>query len=378
MTQVEEGVIPMNALTSNYDPEDETLSINSPASSSANDSEFILTGKVDRYCGSIYDSNRNVKILKYYSGASLQGTVTLEGVGPVPNARIMIERDAFSGDESEDEFGNVVDNDSRTYWIPIGTTQADENGHFSFSAPAGKIRVSAFTGEPDLDAARTSLLSGSANLMSELFLETSQNRDVNPVTGILANVYGSTWLSETIVNISGSDGHSNGESIIEAPISVSPSTASGILSWSGELDFDGEPVLSANVILTPSSDEVVIQPYVAMTSDGSMVGEDLRFSGTGEVTFLGEGTMESMGAVSVEDFTGTHTQAVFDNHSITGEGQFSGKGIIDGTLSGDFPDCTGDLVPEDYDACINDDGHYFLDGIANGSGKFPGKFPDSL
>ena len=71
MTQVEEGVIPMNALTSNYDPEDETLSINSPASSSANDSEFILTGKVDRYCGSIYDSNRNVKILKYYSGASL-------------------------------------------------------------------------------------------------------------------------------------------------------------------------------------------------------------------------------------------------------------------------------------------------------------------
>ena len=101
-----------------------------------------------------------------------------------------------------------------------------------------------------------------------------------------------------------------------------------------------------------------------------MVGEELRFSGTGEVTFLGEGTMESMGAVSVEDFTGTHTQAVFDNHSITGEGQFSGKGIIDGTLSGDFPDCTGDSVPEDYDACINEDGNYFLDGIANGSGKF--------
>ena len=109
MTQVEEGVIPVNALTSNYDPEEETLSISSPASSSANDTEFTLTGKVDRYCGSIYDSNRNVKILKYYSGASLQGTVTLEGVGPVPNARILIERDAFSGDESADENGNVVD-----------------------------------------------------------------------------------------------------------------------------------------------------------------------------------------------------------------------------------------------------------------------------
>ena len=230
MSQVEEGVIPMNASTTNYDPDEETLSITSAASSSANDTEFTLTGKVDKYCGSIYDSNRNVKILKYYSGATLQGTVSLEGVGPVPNARILIERDAFSGDESADEDGNVVDNDSRTYWIPIGSTQADEDGHFSFTAPAGKIRVSAFTGDPDLDAARTSLLSGSANLMSELFSETSQNRAVNPVTGILGNVYGSTWLSETIVNISGSDGHSNGQSVIEAPISVSPSTASGILS----------------------------------------------------------------------------------------------------------------------------------------------------
>ena len=370
MTQVEEGVIPMNASTTNYDPDEETLSISSAASSSANGTEFTLTGKVDKYCGSIYDSNRNVKILKYYSGATLQGTVTLDGVGPVPNARILIERDAFSGDESANEDGNVVDNDSRTYWIPIGSTQADENGHFSFTAPAGKIRVSAFTGDPDLDAARTSLLSGSANLMSELFSETSQNRAVNPVTGILGNVYGSTWLSETIVNISGSDGHSNGQSVIEAPISVSPSTASGILSWSGELDFDGDPVLSANITLTPTSEDVVIQPYGVITSDGGMVGEDLRFSGIGEVTFLGEGTMESMGAVSVYDFTGTHTQAVFDNHSITGEGQFSGKGMVDGTLSGEFPDCSGHSVPEGSDACIIEDGHYLLEGIANGSGKF--------
>ena len=86
--------------------------------------------------------------------------------------------------------------------------------------------------------------------MQELFVESSQNRNVNAITGILGNVYGSTWLSETIVNISGTDGHSNGQEIIQAPISVSPSSAAGILEWSGELDFDGEPVLSAQVILT--------------------------------------------------------------------------------------------------------------------------------
>ena len=383
MTQVEEGIIPMGASTGAFDPEEETLTISSPAESSSNDTEFTLTGKADKYCGSIYDSNRKVKILKYYSGATLEGTVTLEGVGPVPNAKILIERDAFSGDESADEDGNVVDNDSRTYWIPIGGIQADENGHFSFTAPAGKIRVSAFTGDSDLDAARTSLMSGSASQMTELLCNGDERfesnygcipwdgpRQVNAVTGILGDVYGSTWLSETIVNISGSDGHSNGESVIIAPISVSPSTASGILSWSGELDFDGEPVISANVTLVPSSEDVSIQPYVAITSDGSMTGEDMRFSGVGEVTFLGEGSMESMGAVSVHDFTGTHTQAVFDNHSITGEGQFSGKGTIVGTLSGDFPVCSGDSVPEGNEACVHVDGHYILDGIANGSGKF--------
>ena len=31
---------------------------------------------INQYCGTIYDSNRNVKVLKYYSGATLEGTVT--------------------------------------------------------------------------------------------------------------------------------------------------------------------------------------------------------------------------------------------------------------------------------------------------------------
>ena len=86
--------------------------------------------KIDQYCGTVYDSNRFVKILKYYSGATLEGTVTLDGIGPVPNARILIERDAFSGEEEKDENGEVIDRDSRTFWIPIGTTQADDNGDF--------------------------------------------------------------------------------------------------------------------------------------------------------------------------------------------------------------------------------------------------------
>ena len=363
MTSVEDGVIPFGVTTGQYDSDSMTLAISSEATSSSQDTYFTLTGKGDKYCGSIYDSNRNVKILKYYSGATLEGTVSLEGVGTVPNARILIERDAFSGEDN-------TDNDSRTYWIPIGSTQADDDGKYSFTVPAGKIRVSAFIGDPDLESARTMLMSGSANAMSELFTENSKNRVVNPVTGILGNVYGSTWLSDAVVNISGQDGHSNGKSIINVPISVTPSTASGILSWSGEQDFDEEPIPSVQITLSPTSEEVNIQPYVTTTSNGSMEGIDLSFTGAGEVTFLGEGKLESIGSVSVRDFTGTHTQEIFDNHSITGSGTFSGIGLIEGTIIGDYPECSDNSVPDGSEACINEEGNYLLDGEVNASGKF--------
>tara|TARA_Y100000588_G_scaffold116726_1_gene127800 strand:+ start:24809 stop:34276 length:9468 start_codon:yes stop_codon:yes gene_type:complete len=326
--------------------------------------------KLDQYCGTVYDSNRFVKILKYYSGATVEGTVTLDGIGPVPNARLLIERDAFSGEEDVDLEGNVIDRDSRTFWIPIGSTQADENGKFSFTVPSGKIRVSAFSGETDLEEARTSIMTGMGYAMSELFTEDPQNRNVNPVTGILGNVYGSTWLTHTIVNISRTDGHSNGQSIIDASITVSPSAASGVLSWSGQLDFDGEPVLSADMILTPTSDEITIQPYVTSTSNGSLEGESLRFTGLGEVTFYGNGTVVSEGAASVSEFTGTHTQTIYDNHSIAGDGQFTGRGTLEGEISDTVPECMDNEVPNGSQACSFDDGIYLVNGTLNASGRF--------
>ena len=81
---------------------------------------------------SIGSANTLVKIMKYYSGAEISGSVTLSDNGePLPGVRLLIERDAFSGEDS-------VDLDEDTYWIPIGFTGADENGEWSFHAPAGK------------------------------------------------------------------------------------------------------------------------------------------------------------------------------------------------------------------------------------------------
>ena len=335
--------------------------------------------KVKRNCGTIYDSYSEnggsvVKILKYYSGASIEGTVELSGNHPIPNARILIERDAFSGEEIPNENGEVIDSDPRTYWIPIGSTQADENGEYSFTAPAGKIRVSAFSGEPDLESARNSIISSNVGeSMYELFIEkNTQTRSINPVTGILGNVFGSTWLSESIVNISGTDGHSNGEVKIDVPIYVTPSSASGILSWTGEPEYDGQPILDGRVILSPTSEEISITPYSLEISNGSITGEELEFNGFGQVTFTGEGTVKSGGIISVSDFTGNHTQKIYNNHSMTGEGIFSGKGKLNGQLIGasDIPSCVNESVPIGEEYCIIEANNYLINGTVLATGVF--------
>nr|AIE93485.1 Oligosaccharyl transferase STT3 subunit family protein (STT3) [uncultured marine group II/III euryarchaeote AD1000_37_E08] len=322
----------------------------------------------------IGSANTQVKVMKYYSGATIEGTVELEGFGAIPNARVMFERDAFSGEEVADENGHVVDGDDRTYWIPIGYADADEDGRFSFTAPAGKIRVSAFIGEPDLDAARsTIMMSDVSQTLNDIFQITHTSRNVNPITGILANVSGSTWLSESIVNVSGSAGHSNGLETVYANVSVSPSHATGKLVWSGAEFFDGTPLTNVSIELSPTWDRVQLAPYTVETSSGVVEGHDLSFAGIGEVTFTGEGTIVSQGIVTVTDFTGNHTQTVFHNHSLTGDGQFTGRGTLAGTVNDDVdaPACdVNSTMPENESLCLLEDGDYLLDGTVNATGRF--------
>ena len=323
----------------------------------------------------IGSANTQVKVMKYYSGATIEGTVELDGIGPVPNARILIERDAFSGDEEEID-GQVVDRDGRTYWIPIGTTDADSNGDFSFLAPSGKIRVSAFYGEPDLDAARTQIMTSNVGqTLGDIFeSETSDVRILNPITGILGNVSGSTWLSETVVNISGDAGHSNGDSIIPVTVSVNPVSSTGRLVWSGSELFSGDSLEDATIELSPSWDQIETSPYLVSTSNGSIIGDNLRFEGTGEVTFTGDGNVITSSIATVSDFTGNYTQTVFNNHSVTGDGEFAGKGIIDGEINDDIADIVNcnvnETMPENNSLCLLSDGKYLLDGIINASGRF--------
>ena len=341
-------------------------------------SHFVLANWYDpsNTDGSIGSANTGVKILKYYSGATLEGDIVLGELGAVPNAKILIERDAFSG---EDE----TDLDGRTYWVPIATAQADDEGHYSVLVPSGRIRVSAFMGDSDLVTARDNLMTAtsqdSSNWLYDLILEDGdyEEREMNPITGILTNLSGSTWLGESSINVSGDAGHSNGEITLNLDIEIGASGATGTIQWDGESQFGGEPLSNMDLRISNIWDETRQDAYHITTSAGEVEG-DRQFgpSATGEVTFTGAGTMISeSGVVTATDFTGNYTRSILHNHSFTGEGHIDGRGTLVGTISGASPEaCVNGTMPDGAVYCLEDANQtdtILIDGsVENIDGKF--------
>ncbi|MDP6906533.1 MAG: STT3 domain-containing protein [Candidatus Thalassarchaeaceae archaeon] len=321
----------------------------------------------------LLSANTGVKILKYYSGATLEGDVNLGDVGIVPNAKILIERDAFSGEDD-------VDSDERTYWIPVTTTVADENGHYSVRVPSGKIRISAFIGDSDLTAARDTMRQADQQIANswgdDLVIESNQDRQVNPITGILANVSGSIWLGESTIVVNGEDGHSNGVAVLNSDVNVEASGASGTIFWEGEGDFGEQPLANMELRISNIWDETTQNPYIIRTSTGEVEGErQFGPSATGEVTFTGSGTMISEGTVTATDFTGNFTRAILNGHSFTGEGIIDGRGTFVGTIEDATSfTCINGTMPENATYCNLDSNvtdSYLIDGHVEGaSGRF--------
>ncbi len=322
----------------------------------------------------IASANTGVKILKYYSGATLEGDVVLGEIGAVPNAKLLIERDAFSGEDP-------TDTDARTYWIPIGTTQADDEGHYSITVPSGRIRVTAFMGESDLVTARDSMVTADQNSASawavDLVTPVNDDRTINPITGILANVSGSTWLGESTINVTGAQGHSNGESVLGLDINVGASGATGTIEWQGDADFGGEPLANMDLRVSNIWDETRQDAYYITTSDGDVEGEREYGPGAvGEVTFTGPGSMTSeAGVVTATDFTGNYTRSILHNHSYTGIGDVLGRGTFEGTIENmDAQECVNGSMPEQASYCLEDvnvTDLFLIDGFVEGiDGRF--------
>ncbi len=332
---------------------------------------FVIANWYDPEAPAIL-ANANVKVMKYYSGAEISGTVMTEddGLG-LPNARILIERDAFSGEGAED-----LDED--TYWIPIGVTDADENGDWSFLAPAGKIRVTAFAGIYDDTFAIQDIQSGEfVNGFSDVLTESNDDREVYAITAVLGEVANMTWLGETMINVTGAqaDRAADAPATPDMDIEVQSTGISGTVTWTGYGDFDGEPLVETDFILR--NIWAMTENYTLTTTNGSFDTDETRvLQGTGEVTFSDVGTFTSEGVALAYDFSGNFTREISDDRVFAGNGTWIGKGTIEATwLQHDNSslDCgENDTMPDNATLCLISEGvdfsTYLLDGevLANG------------
>lgn len=327
-----------------------------------------------------YDANTYVKILKYYSGATLTGDVVLGDISTIPKARLLIERDAYSGEDASDE-------DYRQYWIPIGSVDADENGHFEFRVPAGHIRVTAFTGfsedpEEGLTSDRDAITEAKNNYQTWqgwtydiLGSEGETGRDINPVTAILANVSGGMMLGAMEFNVTGEQADTDGGYVIEKSIDIPASSATGIVRWDGHESFDGAPLVSHELIMQDIwTDQEVAHIW---TTNGTVEGTEEHprtFRGDGQMLITGPAYMDSDGPVLVSDFTGNYTREILHNHSFTGEGKFQGRGSFVGTITGNTSvvPCDNTTVPSGATVCsINASSppEYVFAGAFEGTGR---------
>ena len=334
-------------------------------------------------------ANTLVKILKYYPGVEVSGKVAMSDDGqPLPNVRILIERDAFSG---EDE----VDHDEDTYWIPIGYTDADENGEWSYTVPAGKIRVSAYAGEFDGVEARDTIQTGEyAAGLGDLTTNTNDNRETNLITALLGQVANMSWMGEVTHNITGDQADRKADFDGNFDISVDSSGVSGTVTWTGHESFEGEALNGMDFVL--QNIWGMTTNYTVSTTSGSFTtdaGDTRIIQGTGEVNFdVTNGTFDTQGnSGTVYGFTGNYTRTVLDGRSYTSNATFNGAGTILAEWIGyDAPACTseevgnetvvslptynetvdGEEVTKTHIACLTEEADtYLFEGIVDANGR---------
>ena len=323
----------------------------------------------------IQSTNTLVKILKYYPGAELTGQVTMSDDGQgLPGVRLLVERDAFSGTDGED-----LDED--TYWIPIGFVDADDEGRYSFLAPAGKIRVSAFAGDYDPTTARDNIRDGSyGERQSDILTETNTDREVNEITAVLGQVANMTWLGEALLNVTESEADRSVPMTNTLDVSVESSGVSGTVVWSGDEEFNGDPISETTFILRNIWS--MTDNYTVETTSGSFTSEESRIlQGTGEATLVENGSFDSDGIALVSNFIGTFTRDIGDERSFFANGTWTGAGMLEASWvdADDVVNCETDndsnvVMPVNETFCLADSTTtpptYRLEGTVTAFGTF--------
>ncbi|MBT7938018.1 MAG: hypothetical protein HN696_02525, partial [Euryarchaeota archaeon] len=306
---------------------------------------------------SIRYANTAVKVLKYYSGTEVCGQVKMSNGDGMNNTRVLVERDAFSGEHESDM-------DNNTYWIPIAAADADENGKYCVTVPAGHIRFSAYLGDNDPLVDRDTIRKGDyQESISDFTTLLNEDRETNPITGLLGGVSNMTWLSEVHLNVSGKEGHS-GDSYAE-PIDmvIETSGVSGTVKWAGHESFEGDPLIDVQFHLRNIWSMDV--NYTINTSNGSFTSDESRIvgPGQGEITFTENGTFtpsSNSETTFVKNFTGEYTRNIGIDQTYTGDGRWVGSGTIKAN-----PEDIADNSTSDILNCEDDNGTYSLN-LSNG------------
>ena len=331
----------------------------------------------------IQSTNTLVKILKYYPGAEMTGQVTMSDNGEgLPGVRLLIERDAFSSENGED-----LDED--TYWVPIGFVDADDDGRYSFLAPAGKIRVTAFAGVFDASAARDNIRDGSyGERLSDILTETNDDRQINEITAVLGQVANMTWLGETMTNVTADEANREVGMANTVDIAVQSSGVSGTVSWSGDEAFNGDPISETTFVLRNIWS--MTDNYTVETTSGSFTSEESRIlQGTGEATLVEEGSFDSEGIALASNFIGNFTRDIGNERTFFANGTWSGNGVIEASWvePSDVIDCEFDnesnaVMPANETFCLVDDSGdlptYRLEGTVDAMGTFTSEGTSTL
>jgi len=316
-----------------------------------------------------YKGNSGVKILRYYTGHQVEGQVVLDGENedlPMSGVRILVERDAYSGEDG--------DNDPSVYWIPIDAADVDEDGRFQLSLPAGRIRLTTFVGDADLAGARAQIQAGldpdpRVDLISDTPTGPTASRTVNPITGVLGGVAGMEWLNETVLIVTGDQALHPEGSPENITLRVSPSGADGAVTWTGVEQFEGDAVQDVTVVFTHQGNN---QTYQTTTSNGTYIGERI-ITGTGAVDFVETGMLASTDTVIATRFSGNITIDLDTAATYADRGTFQGTGWFNGSVNEavDHECEVNETMPENASVCAFAESSYRLvDGAINGSGRY--------
>ena len=330
----------------------------------------------------IPQTNTLVKILKYYPGAEMNGQVTMADNGEgLSNVRLLIERDAFSGE-------GETDLDEDTYWIPIGFTDTDENGFYSYTVPAGRIRVTAYAGDYSPTAAQDQIRDGSfAERIGDILEPTNDNREINQITAILGQVANMTWLGESQMNVTGDEADRISDLTEDLDVVIDSSGVSGTVSWSGDEAFNGDPIAETTFILRNIWS--MTDNYTVTTTSGSFTSDESRIlQGSGEATFTENGTFESEGIAVAQNFIGTYTRTIGADRAFFANGTWTGYGTIEASwIEGTPVDCDADnasepVMPANETACVistaGDLSIYKIEGTVNASGTYTSESTTTL